>query len=49
MDVAEFAMSFFSLEGENAIVTGGNTGLGRAFALAPGQGQRRRARAQHRR
>ncbi|HUK76163.1 MAG TPA: SDR family oxidoreductase [Thermoleophilia bacterium] len=27
-------MGFFSLEGKNAIVTGGNTGLGRAFALA---------------
>jgi len=34
MDITEFGMGFFSLEGKNAIVTGGNTGLGRAFALA---------------
>jgi len=34
MDITEFRMGFFSLEGKNAIVTGGNTGLGRAFALA---------------
>ena len=34
MDITEFGMGFFSLEGRNAIVTGGNTGLGRAFALA---------------
>ena len=27
-------MEFFSLRGRNAIVTGGNTGLGQAFALA---------------
>jgi len=27
-------MNFFSLKGKNAIVTGGNTGLGRSFALA---------------
>ncbi len=38
MDITEFAMSFFSLEGKNAIVTGGNTGLGRAFALALAKG-----------
>lgn len=30
----DFDMSFFSLEGKNAIVTGGNTGLGQAFSLA---------------
>ncbi|MEI6725608.1 MAG: SDR family NAD(P)-dependent oxidoreductase, partial [Actinomycetes bacterium] len=27
-------MGFFSIKGKNAIVTGGNTGLGRAFTLA---------------
>lgn len=32
--IADFAMDFFSLKGKNAIVTGGNTGLGQAFALA---------------
>ena len=34
MDIQDFTMDFFSLQGKNAIVTGGNTGLGRAFALA---------------
>jgi len=34
MDIQDFSMSFFSLEGRNAIVTGGNTGLGQAFSLA---------------
>lgn len=34
MNVTDFAMSFFSLEGKNAIVTGGNTGLGQAFSVA---------------
>jgi NAD(P)-dependent dehydrogenase (short-subunit alcohol dehydrogenase family) len=34
MDIADFTMDFFSLKGKNAIVTGGNTGLGQAFALA---------------
>ena len=33
-DITDFAMDFFSLEGRNAIVTGGNTGLGQAFTLA---------------
>ena len=33
-DISDFTMDFFSLEGKNAIVTGGNTGLGQAFALA---------------
>ena len=32
--IADFAMDFFSLKGKNAIVTGGNTGLGQAFTLA---------------
>jgi NAD(P)-dependent dehydrogenase (short-subunit alcohol dehydrogenase family) len=34
MDIQDFTMDFFSLKGKNAIVTGGNTGLGSAFALA---------------
>ncbi|MEO6943802.1 MAG: SDR family oxidoreductase [Lacisediminihabitans sp.] len=34
MEITEFDTSYFSLKGKNAIVTGGNTGLGRAFALA---------------
>ena len=34
MDISDFAMEFFSLKGKNAIVTGGNTGLGQAFAVA---------------
>ena len=38
MNIQDFDMSFFSLEGKNAIVTGGNTGLGQAFSLALAQG-----------
>ena len=34
MDIQDFTMDFFSLKGKNAMVTGGNTGLGQAFALA---------------
>lgn len=34
MGIEDFSMDFFSLKGKNAIVTGGNTGLGRAFSLA---------------
>ena len=34
MDIQNFSMDYFSLQGKNAIVTGGNTGLGQAFALA---------------
>ncbi|MCG6908621.1 MAG: SDR family oxidoreductase [Deltaproteobacteria bacterium] len=34
MDIQDFSMDFFSLRGKNAVVTGGNTGLGSAFALA---------------
>ncbi|MFC0524642.1 SDR family oxidoreductase [Pontibacillus salicampi] len=34
MNITEFTMDFFSLQGKNAIVTGGNTGLGQSFALA---------------
>ncbi len=34
MNITDFNMNFFSLKGKNAIVTGGNTGLGQAFSLA---------------
>jgi NAD(P)-dependent dehydrogenase (short-subunit alcohol dehydrogenase family) len=34
MDINDFSMDFFSLKGKKALVTGGNTGLGQAFALA---------------
>ncbi|MCL2373608.1 MAG: SDR family oxidoreductase [Defluviitaleaceae bacterium] len=34
MDITAFNMNYFSLKGKNAIVTGGNTGLGQAFSLA---------------
>lgn len=34
MEITDFAMEYFSLKGKNAIVTGGNTGLGQAFSLA---------------
>ena len=33
-DIRDFGMGFFSIKGMNAIVTGGNTGLGQAFTLA---------------
>lgn len=32
--IENFSMDFFSLRGKNAIVTGGNSGIGRAFTLA---------------
>jgi len=34
MNVTDFNMNFFSLKGKNAIVTGGNSGLGQAFSVA---------------
>ena len=34
MKVTDFTMDFFSLKGKNAIVTGGNGGLGQAFSTA---------------
>ncbi len=34
MHVTDFNMNFFSLKGKNAIVTGGNSGLGQAFSVA---------------
>ncbi len=33
-EISDFTMDFFSLKGKSAIVTGGNTGLGRAFTVA---------------
>lgn len=33
-DITDFTMDYFSLKGKNAVVTGGNTGLGQAFGLA---------------
>lgn len=38
MDITDFKMDFFSLEGKNALVTGGNSGLGQAFSLALAKG-----------
>lgn len=34
MEITKFSMDYFSLKGKTAIVTGGNSGLGRAFSLA---------------
>jgi len=34
VDIRDFSLDLFSLAGSTAIVTGGNTGLGRAFTLA---------------
>lgn len=34
MDITDFSLDAFSLAGRTAVVTGGNTGLGRAFSLA---------------
>lgn len=34
MDITDFGLHLFALEGKNAIVTGGNTGLGQAFSVA---------------
>ena len=38
MAITDFAMGWFSLAGRRAVVTGGNTGLGQAFALALAKG-----------
>ena len=38
MSIRDFSMDFFGLGGKNAIVTGGNTGLGQAFTLALAKG-----------
>ncbi len=37
-ELNDFSLDFFSLKGKNAIVTGGNTGLGQAFAMALAKG-----------
>lgn len=34
MDIREFSLDMFSISGRNAIVTGGNSGLGLAFSVA---------------
>ncbi|WP_152354692.1 SDR family oxidoreductase [Brachybacterium subflavum] len=34
MDITDFSLDLFSLDGKVALVTGGNSGLGRAFSLA---------------
>jgi len=34
LDIRDFNMDFFSLAGKNAIITGGNSGLGQGYALA---------------
>lgn len=38
MSIVDFSMDYFSLKGKNAIVTGGNSGLGQTFALALAKG-----------
>jgi NAD(P)-dependent dehydrogenase (short-subunit alcohol dehydrogenase family) len=38
VNINDFAMDWFSLSGKNAMVTGGNTGLGQAFSLALAKG-----------
>ena len=34
MNIPDFTMDFFSLKGKNAIVTGGNSGLGQPLSVA---------------
>jgi NAD(P)-dependent dehydrogenase (short-subunit alcohol dehydrogenase family) len=34
MGIEDFSLDYFSIKGKNAIVTGGNSGLGQAFSLA---------------
>jgi len=38
VNVTDFAMDYFSLRGKNALVTGGNSGLGQAFSVALAKG-----------
>src|ERR1700734_680853 len=37
MDISAFSLDLFSLAGRNALVTGGNSGLGQAFSVALAQ------------
>jgi NAD(P)-dependent dehydrogenase (short-subunit alcohol dehydrogenase family) len=38
VNITDFTLDFFSLQGKNAIVTGGNSGLGQAFSVALAKG-----------
>jgi 2-deoxy-D-gluconate 3-dehydrogenase len=38
MEIMDFNLDFFSLRGKNALVTGGNSGLGQAFSVALAKG-----------
>ncbi len=38
MNLTDFGMDFFSLKGKNALVTGGNSGLGQVFSVALAKG-----------
>jgi len=38
VNVTDFSMEYFSLKGKNALVTGGNSGLGQAFSVALAKG-----------
>jgi NAD(P)-dependent dehydrogenase (short-subunit alcohol dehydrogenase family) len=38
MNLTDFSMDLFSLKGKNALVTGGNSGLGQAFSVALAKG-----------
>jgi NAD(P)-dependent dehydrogenase (short-subunit alcohol dehydrogenase family) len=38
MNVTDFTLDFFSLKGKNALVTGGNSGLGQALSVALAKG-----------
>jgi len=37
-EITDFTMDFFSLKSKNAVITGGNSGLGQAFTLALAKG-----------
>lgn len=39
MELTDFNMGFFSLAGKNAVVTGGNSGLGQALSVAWQKGE----------
>ncbi|MDA3941004.1 MAG: SDR family oxidoreductase [Spirochaetia bacterium] len=38
MNISDFNLELFSLKGKNAIITGGNSGLGQAFSIALAKG-----------